>query len=153
MTTPQPLPLPTDADRPDPKEIDALISHRDSEGRPEPAGEGLSVLDLASLPSAQLRVMRVLLRGVEMSYEALCTAIENLPQHEQLSRTELDTTLRVLVDERWLIRVEQSVPQRFKANLHRKSNRTISEFAPPRSSRRGSTLRNIWESLDKRDKG
>jgi hypothetical protein len=149
MTTP---PLPTDADRPDRDELKALIGDPTAETKPEPPGEGLSVLDLAALPSAQLRVMRVLLRGVELSYEALCAAIDNLPQTERLSRSELDAALRVLLEQQWLVRTESNTPYKYKANLHRKSNRTISEFAPPRSRRQGSTLRNVWDSLEKSDK-
>src|SRR5579859_7692446 len=108
MTTLTSPPLPTDADRPDPDDIRALIGDPRAERKPEPPGEGLSVLDLATLPSAQLRVMRVLLRGVEMSYEALCAAIDSLPKFEQLSRSELDATLRLLIEQQWLIRSEQS---------------------------------------------
>src|SRR5579859_401087 len=103
MSTPT---LPTDSDRPDHDQMKALIGDPNAETKPEPPGEGLSVLDLAALPSAQLRVMRVLLRGVELSYEALCDAIDTLPQAERLSRPELDATLGVLIEQQWLIRVE-----------------------------------------------
>src|SRR5258708_17772422 len=114
-----PGPLPTSADRPHQEDIQALISDPNAETKPEPPGEGLSVLDLATLPSAQLRVMRVLLRGVEMSYEGLCAAIDSLPPTEQLSRTELDSALRVLIEQQWLIRTEHSTPFQYKANLQR----------------------------------
>src|SRR5579872_1861915 len=118
MTTPTSSSSPTDAD-----------------SQSESSGEGLSVLELAALPPAQLRVMRVLLRGVEMSYEALCAAVDNLPHDEQLSRPELDGALRVLVEQQWLIPSNPNAPHKYKANLHRKSSRTLSEFAPPRSHR------------------
>lgn len=152
MTTSMPPLLPTDADRPDSDELKALLGDPAAQTKPEPLGEGLSVLDLAALPSVQLRVMRILLRGIEMTYDALCAAVDGLPQTERLSRSDLDAALRVLVEQQWLIRTEPTVPYKYKANLHRKSNRTISEFAPPHSRRQGSTLRNVWDSLEKGDK-
>jgi len=116
-------------------------------GRPD---EGLSILDLASLSGAQLQVMRIILRDVEVSYEALCATIDKLPNAEPLDRAALDNTLRELLQNEWLTESNKL----YKANLRRKSSRTVSDFVAPRS-RRGSTsssLRNIWDSIEKDDK-
>ncbi len=107
--------------------------------------EGLSILDMAGLPPLQLRVMRLVLRGVELSYSGLCEAVDKLPEAERLGRAQLDETLGDLIKQQWV--TLQS--GRYKANLHRKSNRTVSDFAVPRQKRQGSTLRSIWDNLER----
>jgi len=121
---------------------------------PGQSEDGLSILDLASLSAAQLQVMRIILREVELSYEALCASIDKLPAAERLSRPDVDSTLADLLQKDWLIETRVDGHKQYKANLRRKSSRTVSDFVAPRS-RRGSTsssLRNIWDSLEKDDK-
>jgi len=121
-------------------------------GHPE---EGLSILDLASLSASQLQVMRIILREVEITYDALCQSIDLLPDIERLSRTALDDTLQELLQNEWLIEIgAEAESKAYKANLRRKSSRTISDFVAPRSRRQGtsSNLRNIWDSIEKDEK-
>ena len=47
--------------------------------------EGMRPTDLLGLPPAQRRVMRLLLREVQMSYPELVTAVANLPASQQFS--------------------------------------------------------------------
>ena len=122
----------------DPK--DKAEPNPDSEG----SGKGLSVLDLASLSPLELRIMRVLLREVELGYADLCSTLERLPAAEQMSRQQIDETITQLVDTRWLMLNDGL----YRVNLARKSTRNVSDFAPPRQRTSGSTLRNIWDSIE-----
>ena len=124
---------------------------------PNRSDDGLSVLDLASLSGAQLQVMRLVLRAGEITYQALCAQIDQLPETERLPRAELDRTLADLREHEWLTEIaadaDRGTPngRRFKANLRRKSSRVVSDFVMPRSRRGGSssTLRSIWDRLEK----
>ena len=124
------------------------------QGESDRSEEGLSILDLASLSAAQLQVMRIILRDIEVSYESLCASIDKLPAAEGLSRAALDDTLQDLVEKEWLLILDADPAKVFKANLRRKSSRTVSDFVAPRSRRAGtsSSLRNIWDSIEKDDK-
>ncbi len=107
--------------------------------------DGLSVLDLANLPPAHYKIMRLMLREVQLTYSKLCRVLEALPAAEQMSRTELDEVLKTLVHQQWLTYTGDL----YKANLRHKATRVLSDFQPPR--RKTSTLRGIWDSLESTD--
>lgn len=101
--------------------------------------EGISPLDLMDLPAPLRKVMRILLREVEMSYTDLRRAVENMPKMDRLSTPELDQSLEVLSKQNWLIRRGEGDRVSYKVNLRRK---------------RGSQLaQSIWTSLDDRIEG
>lgn len=100
--------------------------------------EGISPLDLASLAPPLRRIMRLMLREVEMTYPELCEATEKLPEGQRMSREDLDQALEALRGQSWLIRLGQDELITYKVNLRRK---------------RGSTLSGgIWDALDSRIK-
>lgn len=66
----------------------------------------LSPTDMLDLPSAQLRIMRLMLRQRAMPYSDLLAELEKLPVEERLSRLEIDVGLRELVAAGWLVREE-----------------------------------------------
>ena len=47
---------------------------------------GISALDLRDLPAGLRKVMRLMLREVEMTYPAIGEAMETMPEAERLSR-------------------------------------------------------------------
>jgi hypothetical protein len=98
--------------------------------------------------------MRIILREIEVSYGALCDGIGKLPKADQLSRDDMDSTLRDLLQKEWLVELDVNNQKVYKANLRRKSSRTVSDFVAPRSRRGGtsSSLRNIWDSIEKDEK-
>ena len=105
------------------------LEDRDQEG-------GISPLDLASLAPPLRRIMRIMLREVEMTYPELCEALEKLPEGQQMSREDLDEALENLRSQSWLIRLGQDELITYKVNLRRK---------------RGSSLGGgIWDALDSR---
>ena len=96
---------------------------------------GLSILDLADMPPAQLKLMRLMLREVEMSDEALREAVAAWPEEDRLSQAELDATLDTLSRNLWLIRMgEERIT--YRANLRRKPGSVVA--------------RSIWGDLDAR---
>lgn len=96
---------------------------------------GISAWDLAQLPARQRRVIRLILREVQMPYPELCRATAELPADQRLDQAELDEALTHLLEQAWLIRLGQDVLTTYRVNLRRKS-----------SSRLASS---IWERLDR----
>ncbi len=94
---------------------------------------GISILDLAKLPPNQRKIMRVLLRKVEMTYSDLCKAAEAMPEADRMDQGELDEALETLCKQGWLTRTsDQDVT--YKVNFRRKASSSL-----PKS---------IWEALD-----
>lgn len=105
---------------------DELIN-RESEG-------GISPLDLAELPSQLRKVMRHMLREVEVPFENIWEHINTLPKEDQLSKEELAKGLTTLAKQGWVIAMGEEENLRYRVNLRRK----------PSSSLAGS----IWAALD-----
>jgi hypothetical protein len=97
----------------------------------------LNLLDLAELPPTQRKIMRLVMRKVEISYADLCVAVEALPESDRLSQAELDQVLQTLGQENWLVRVEKDQLVTYKANLRRN----------PGSKETNKPKRNIWDVL------
>jgi hypothetical protein len=96
---------------------------------------GISPLDLRDLPPAMRKVMRMMLREVEMSEASLREAVAGWPAADQITGEELDEALDELVRHGWLIRRGEETVF-YEANLRRK---TGSELA-----------RSVWGNLDSR---
>jgi hypothetical protein len=95
---------------------------------------GITVLDLADLPSALRNVMRLMLRQVQMTYLQLCEAMDQLPADERMPRAHLDEALQKLAEQAWLIRIGEGERAIYKVNLRRKPGSKLGE--------------SIWENLD-----
>ena len=98
--------------------------------------EGISPLELADLPPKLRKIMRMMLREVVMKYTDLCVAVAALPQAQQLSREELDSSLSTLVEQNWLVRYGQGDLVSYKVNLRRKAGSQLDE--------------DIWSALNDR---
>ena len=95
---------------------------------------GITALDLADLPPALRKIMRLMLRQLHMNYPQLCEAMDNLPESERLSRADLDLSLESLTQQAWLIRLGEGVKAVYKVNLKAKSGSTLAS--------------GIWSALD-----
>lgn len=96
---------------------------------------GLSILDLADLPAGQRKLMRLMLREVELTDRELREAVASWPEEDRMSDDELKTTLDALVSNLWLIRMgEENL--RYRANLRRKPGSAVAK--------------SIWGNLDAR---
>lgn len=101
----------------------------------EDAGKaGISAWELAQLPAAQRRVIRLILREVQMAYPELRRAIARLPREQRIETQELDQTLARLIEKAWLIRMGQGQLITYRVNLRQKAG-----------SRLGAS---IWQRLD-----
>ena len=95
---------------------------------------GISVLDLADLPPALRKIMKLMLRQLQMNYNQLCEAVEQMPEDERLTRVQLDKALMELSEQAWLIQVGQGERAIYKVNLRRKAGSKLGE--------------SIWQNLD-----
>ena len=95
---------------------------------------GISVLDLADLPPALRKIMRLMLRQLQMNYAQLAEAIDQLPEGERLTRTSLDEALKKLSEQAWLIQIGEGERAVYKVNLRRKAGSHLSDT--------------IWQNLD-----
>ena len=100
---------------------------------------GITALDLADLPPALRKIMRLMLRKIQMNYPELCEAMDQMPEAERMPRAEQDKTLEMLVQQAWLIQIGTGERAIYKINLRRKAG---SELAG-----------GIWDSLDSKLKG
>ena len=97
-------------------------------------GGGISALDLAKLPRNQRKIVRVLLRGVQMTYSDLCRAVEEMPEADRMRRAELDEALEALNEQGWLKRVSDQHITTYRVNLGRKAGSRLNK--------------DIWAALD-----
>ena len=95
---------------------------------------GITALDLADLPPALRKIMRLMLRQLQMSYPQLCEAMDTMPEEEQLNHADLDDALQQLSDQAWLIQIGKGERAIYKVNLRRKAGSKLGE--------------SIWQTLD-----
>jgi hypothetical protein len=96
--------------------------------------EGISAGDIAQLPPALRKIMRLMLREIELTHKAICEAMDALPANDRLNHSELDQALNTLTDQNWLIRRGEGEGLNYTVNLRRK---------------RGSNLdMTFWKALD-----
>jgi len=108
--------------------LNSKLEAREAEG-------GISALDLRDLPPGLRKVMRLMLREVELTYPAIGEAMEAMPEAERLSRSELDQALDQLNKQGWLIKLgEERIT--YRVNLRRKAGSTLAQ--------------GIWNTLDKK---
>lgn len=100
---------------------------------------GITALDLADLPPALRKIMRLMLRQLEMTHPQLVEAMSNMPDNEKLSPKELDEALETLSKQFWLMRFGEGTRATYKVNLRRKAGSTLSQ--------------NIWADLDSKING
>lgn len=81
---------------------------------------GISPLDLASLPPKLRKIMRMMLREVEMTHKELQDATAKMPEADRLQDSELKEALVSLTKQGWLIKLGQDEKITYKVNLKRK---------------------------------
>lgn len=100
---------------------------------------GITVLDLADLPPALRKIMRLMLRQLQMNYPQLCDAMDQMPEDERLTRANLDEALKKLAEQAWLIQIGEGERAIYRVNLRRKAGSKLGE--------------GIWQNLDAKLKG
>jgi hypothetical protein len=97
---------------------------------------GITALDLADLPPALRKIMKIMLRELQMTYPRLCEVMDAVPEEERLTRKSLDEALSTLTDQFWLLRIGEGQKAIYKVNLKRKTGSTLAA--------------GIWSSLDEK---
>lgn len=97
---------------------------------------GITALDLADLPPVLRKIMRLMLREIQMNYPRLCEVMDAMPERERLTRDELQGALSTLTSQFWLIRIGEGEKAIYKVNLRRKAGSTLAA--------------GIWSSLDEK---
>jgi hypothetical protein len=100
---------------------------------------GITALDLADLPPTLRKIMRLMLRELELSYPQMTETIDSLPAAERIPSKDLDEALDTLTRQGWLIRIGEGLKAIYKVNLRRKSGSTLAD--------------GIWGTLDSKLKG
>ncbi len=95
---------------------------------------GITALDLADLPPALRKIMRLMLRELQLSYPQLTEAAASFPDSEKIQHKDLDEALDTLTNQGWLIRIGQGEKAIYKVNLRKKAGSTIAS--------------GIWNTLD-----
>jgi hypothetical protein len=88
---------------------------------------GISALEIAALPPNLRKIMRLMLREVVIKYNDLCKQIEQLPEANRLSKSELDAALDILVEQNWLVRMGEGEFLSYRVNLRRKAGSTLGQ--------------------------
>ncbi len=97
---------------------------------------GITALDLADLPPTLRKIMRLMLRELQLNYPQLIEAVAALPEKERLAAKDLDEALEVLSTQGWLIRIGQGEKAIYKVNLRRKAGSKLAS--------------GVWNTLDEK---
>lgn len=108
-------------------------------------GSGVTTLDLADLPSPLPRLMRLMLRRVEMTRAEISDEIGRFPDSDRLTAEELDEALSGLMTHGWITSSAEASEPTYRVNLRRKLTAAAAAAAPKR--RAGALAQGIWESL------
>jgi len=100
---------------------------------------GITALDLADLPLTLRKIMRLMLRELQLSYPQLLETMAALPEGERLPHKDLDEALDVLTAQSWLTRIGQGEKAIYKVNLRRKAGSKLAS--------------GVWNTLDEKLKG
>ena len=109
--------------------------------------DGLAALDILELSAALYRIMRLMLRHIEMDFAQLWKLIESLPEDERLTRAEVEEALRSLIEQRLLEKTDGTAPTTYKVNFRRKTG-NIDDTVTPRISKGRRLPQGIWDALD-----
>ncbi|MEW5939191.1 MAG: hypothetical protein AB1750_06000 [Chloroflexota bacterium] len=86
---------------------------------------GITALDLADLQPALRKIMRLMLRRLQMTYPQLREAMDQMPEADRLSQEDLDKALDTLYQQAWLMRLGEGQKAIYKVNLRPKSGSTL----------------------------
>lgn len=116
-----------------------LFDRLDKEIKESQKDGGISPLDIAKLPPSLRKIMRLMLRELQLAYPRICEVMDAMPEDDRLTRAELDEALSALTEQFWLIRIGEKEKAIYKVNLRRRAGSTL--------------MAGIWSSLDEKLKG
>ena len=86
---------------------------------------GITALDLAELPVPLRKIMRTMLRQLEMPKSEIAEIFRAIPEKERKEVKDLDAALNTLTKQGWLIAFGKGDDQKFKVNLRRKKGSSL----------------------------
>lgn len=89
--------------------------------------QGISALELSELPGSLRKIMRMMLREVVMKYSDLLVAVDSQPALKQMSHSELNSSLKTLVEQNWLISTGDGEFLAYRVNLRRKAGSQLNQ--------------------------
>ena len=93
----------------------------------EKRDEGISLIEIAQLPPNLRKVMRIMLRKLEITRKGLIAEIDKLPEDDKLGNDELIYSLETLAKQSWLISRGEGQFLNYQVNLRRKSGSSLSK--------------------------
>jgi len=93
----------------------------------EKRDEGISLIEIAQLPPNLRKVMRIMLRKLEITRKGLIAEIDKLPEDDKLENDELIYSLETLAKQSWLISRGEGQFLNYQVNLRRKSGSSLSK--------------------------
>lgn len=100
----------------------------------EKRSEGISPLDLADLPPHLRKLMKFLLREVQMFQVDILKAVAGWPERDRIPPAEVESALKTLSQQGWLICRGEGERVNYQVNMRRKAGSKIAQ--------------GIWGSLD-----
>ncbi len=89
--------------------------------------EGISLIEIAQLPPNLRKVMRIMLRELEITRKSLIIEIDKLPKDDRLENDELFYSLETLTKQSWLISRGEGDSLNYQVNLRRKSGSSLAK--------------------------
>lgn len=86
---------------------------------------GISPMDIADLPPPLRKILRLMLRELEMTHLALSEAMASWPEADRMKPADFDKALATLTKQGWLIRFGEEQLVTYKVNLRRKTGSTL----------------------------
>lgn len=93
----------------------------------EKRDEGISLIEIAQLPPNLRKVMRIMLRELEITRKSLINEIDKLPEDDRLENDELLYSLETLTKQNWLISRGDDESINYQVNLRRKSGSSLAK--------------------------
>lgn len=113
-----------------------VFDRLDKEIKVKQQADGITALDLVDLPPALRKIMRLMLRELQMTYPRLVEAMASLPEQDRLNTDQLDSALSNLTQQFWLVRIGEKEKAIYKVNLRKKTGSTLAS--------------GIWSNLDEK---
>jgi hypothetical protein len=113
--------------------------------------EGLSPIQIASLPPIERKIVRMLLRELEMVHEGIWEALQKQPEGERPTREEMEAAMENLANEGWVIRMGEGDNRKYEPNMRRKAPSTLAKAIWAQLGTRIADSKTAQESEDDRD--
>jgi len=116
----------------------------------EQAVSAPSTLDMLGMPDAARRIVRIMLRRPQMTYDEIRAAMEALPEDKRASHAELDEALELLCQLKWLVKEQAGKAVVYKVGIGSKPGSDVTRAGPKREA--GQTqIEQLWDAVDSSD--